>query len=164
MKDDFEALLTQYAPLLSRVASGYEANETLRDELVQEIALAVWQSLQRFEGRSNIKTYILKVAHNRAVSHVARQVRQPASDTFDDDVHTADAPDSVSQQLEQAEATERLLCAIRRLPVQSRQVVILSLEDLTYEEISDVCGLTVNHIGVMLSRARAMLKKELTNE
>lgn len=164
MKDDFEALLTQYAPLLSRVASGYEANENLRDELVQDIALAVWQSLQRFEGRSNLKTYILKVAHNRAVSHVARQVRQPATDLFNDEMHTCGAADAVSRQLEQEQATERLLRAIRRLPVQSRQIVILSLEDLSYEEISDVCGLSVNHIGVTLNRARAALKKELTNE
>ena len=54
LAEDFASILKQYNGLLSRVAAGYEANDALRQELLQEIAVAVWQGLQRFEHKSSL--------------------------------------------------------------------------------------------------------------
>ncbi|MBD3585763.1 RNA polymerase sigma factor [Salinimonas sp. HHU 13199] len=163
---DFEQVFSQYGPLLSRVAASYEAQPALRDELAQDISLAVWQSLQRYEGRSNIKTYILKVAHNRAVSHVSRQVKHPATDTFEDNntMFCEQKQGGPGAHAEQAQARQRLLDAIRLLPIQSRQVITLSLEGLSYDEIADVCGLQRTHVGVLLNRAKTAIQRRLKDE
>lgn len=163
---DFEQVFSQYGAILARVAASYEARPALRDELTQDICLAVWQSLQRYQGKSSIKTYILKVAHNRAVTHVARQVRHPASDSYEDNQswacgHTEASPVT---QLENAQIRQQLLDVIRQLPIQSRQAMTLSLEGLSYEEIAEVCGLTTSHVGVLINRAKATIKRKLKNE
>ena len=159
-------MFSQYGPLLSRVAASYEAQPALRDELAQDISLAVWQSLQRYEGRSSIKTYILKVAHNRAVSHVSRQVKQPATDDFEDNstLFCEEKQSGPGGHAEQAQLRQRLLDAIRVLPIQSRQVITLSLEGLSYDEIADVCGLQRSHVGVLLNRAKTAIKRSLNDE
>ena len=156
-------MLREYGPLLSRVANSYEANEALRQELRQEIALAVWQALARFENKSSIKTYILKVAHNRAVSHVAAYARLPQRDAFEEDnaEHSESSHHSPEKLLSSEQAMQKMLAAVRELPVLNRQVITLSLEGLSYEEISDVCGVTKNHVGVLLKRTKEKLKQSV---
>lgn len=160
----FEQVFSQYGALLSRVANSYEANEALQQELLQEIALAVWQGLSRFKGNSSVKTYILKIAHNRAVTHVANQVKRVDTHQYDQDEMGSDAffseqhsPERVSSQ---QQSLDRLLNAVRALPLQPRQVLTLSLEGLSYDEIADVCGLTKNHVGVILKRAKKSIMQE----
>lgn len=165
MSDEFNTVIRQYGSLLSRVASAYEANDAIRQELLQEIALAVWQGLSRFNGASSIKTYVLKIAHNRAVSHVAGQVRRRDEHTMDDMpdavAHASSSPDTAFEQ-QQSMAT--LLRCVRALPLQSRQVLTLSLEGLSYDEIAEVSGLTKNHVGVLLNRAKATVSRSFENE
>ena len=96
MGQGFEDVFAQYGALLGRVANSYEANEAMQQELLQEIAIAVWQGLSRFKGDSSVKTYILKIAHNRAVSHVAKQVKRVDTHPYDDQDKGAEA--YVSQQ------------------------------------------------------------------
>ncbi len=164
----FEDVFAQYGALLGRVANSYEANEAMQQELLQEIALAVWQGLSRFKGDSSVKTYILKIAHNRAVTHVAKQVKRidthhysqddAGSDEFASHTHS---PEQISSQ---HQSIEHLLKAVRALPLQPRQVLTLSLEGLSYDEIADVCGLTKNNVGVILKRAKQRVLQEQPDE
>ncbi|MCU7553568.1 sigma-70 family RNA polymerase sigma factor [Alteromonas sp. ASW11-19] len=165
MKPDFATLFDQYGALLGRVASSYEANYALQQELLQEIALAVWQALARFKGDSSVKTYILKVAHNRAVSHVASQVRVPGTVAYDEQQDSAaDMRWSPEHHTEQERMLTQMLEAVRTLPLPGRQVLTLSLEGLSYQEIAQICGLTTSHVGVLLKRARAAVTKHLEND
>ncbi|WP_414829087.1 RNA polymerase sigma factor [Alteromonas sp. H39] len=165
MQRKFEDLFREYGALLSRVASSYEANDALQQELLQEIAVAVWQAMARFQGNSSVKTYILKVAHNRAVSHVASQVRLPATEEYMDEMSPAsERMWSPEKAVEQDKALTRLLRVVRELPLPGRQVLTLSLEGLSYDEIADVCGLTTNHVGVLLKRAKAAINRSFEHD
>ena len=73
----FERIVSDYGPLISRIAMSYEADPALREDLVQQIFLAVWQALPSFRADSTLKTFIARIAQNRAISFVAKQVRQP---------------------------------------------------------------------------------------
>lgn len=164
MGQGFEEVFTQYGALLSRVASSYEANEAMQQELLQEIAIAVWQGLSRFKGDSSVKTYILKIAHNRAVTHVASQVKRVDTHRYENEELGSDgyasnqhSPETASSQ---QQSLARLLKAVRALPLQQRQVLTLSLEGLSYDEIADVCGLTKSHVGVILKRAKHAVMQE----
>src|SRR5262245_22117094 len=73
----FERIVAEHGPLISRIAMSYEADPALREDLTQQIFLAVWQALPTFRADASLKTFIARIAQNRAISFVARQVRQP---------------------------------------------------------------------------------------
>ncbi|GAA6183879.1 sigma-70 family RNA polymerase sigma factor [Aliiglaciecola sp. NS0011-25] len=165
MSKDFNAIVAEYGPLLSRVASSYEANQHLQQELLQEISLAVWQSLKAFKGNSSLKTYILRVAHNKAVTHVAYHAKQPFSESYCEieSPHSTNNTSLESQLAEQSKVT-LLLKAVRKLPMQSRQIVTMSMEGLGYQEIAEVCGISPVNVGVILNRAKKSLMETINHE
>lgn len=149
--------------MLSRVASSYEANHHLQQELLQEISLAVWQSLKNFKADASIKTYIMRVAHNRAVNHVAYNARQPRKESISEqhDVHNQY---EMEKNIGQSEQVKKLLNAVRSLPLQPRQIITMSMEGLSYQEIAHVCGIQASNVGAILSRTKKVLSENIENE
>lgn len=160
MSQDFNSILSEYSALLSRVAASYEANHHLRQELLQEITLAVWQPLTNFKGDSSVKTYILRVAHNRAISHVAYHIKMPNNVSYCE--VTEPSPSSAlssESTIAQQQQVATLLNAVRKLPIQTRQIVTLSMEGLSYQDIAEVCGIQVSNVGVILNRSKKVLQE-----
>ena len=143
-------------PALLRLAASYADTVSDRDDLFQEISLAIWKALPQFRGDSSERTFIFRIAHNRAMSHLAKR-RPPASPV--DDVEVPDLRPDPESDLLLKQKHEQLAAAIRRLPVEYRQVVTLALEGLTYAEIADVVGIHENNVGVRLNRSRPMLRR-----
>lgn len=151
-----EQVIAAYGPALARVAASYERDRTLRDDLVQEIAVAVWRALPSLQDPAKLKPFVFRIAHNRAISHVARQAGRPVQTEVPESL--SDGADHPEARLVEKEQSARLVEAVRRLPFPYRQIVTLALEDLSYEEIAEALGLTVSNVGVRLNRARAQLK------
>ena len=108
---DFEAVMQQHGPALGRVAASY-ATGADRDDLLQDIALAVWRALGRFRGESSLRTYVLRIAHNRALAFLARRRTEGQL--------PPEAPDprpGPEAALAAGEAQAALLAAVRALPV-----------------------------------------------
>lgn len=168
LQGDFDSIIQKYSGLLTRVAAAYEANPALQQELFQEISLAVWQGLARFEGNSSIKTYILRIAHNRSVTHVSSQIKIPNFTEYNS-VSDMDTPISKfassavqknsnpESQAANQQAVSALLNAVRKLPIGARQVVTLSLEGVSYQDIADICGTTTSNVGVILNRSKQQI-------
>lgn len=75
----FDQVEKEFGPLIRRIAVSYEADGGAAEELVQDIRFALWLALPSFRGRSSLRTFVARVATNRAVSHVRRSVRSPLS-------------------------------------------------------------------------------------
>lgn len=153
-------LIAAHGAGIARLAATYERDTALREELVQEIWLAIHQALPRLADPAKLKPFLFRIAHNRAVSHVISRTREPRSEEVPETI-AADAPSAehgVAAQQDKA----RLVDAVRRLPLPYRQVIALVLEDLTYDEIADTLGITVTNVGVRVNRAKAQLKAMLT--
>ena len=155
----FEAIVADYGPLISRIASSYEADPSLREDLTQQILLAVWQALPSWRAESSLKTFIARVAQNRSISFVTKQVRQGPVAELPEKIE-ADAPNP-EEQVMQMNEREMLMEATRRLPLPQRQVIILVLEGFTYPEISQMLEIPSNALALRLSRAKAALKSML---
>ncbi|WJG09367.1 RNA polymerase sigma factor [Aliiglaciecola sp. LCG003] len=166
MSKEFDRILSEYGPMLSRVASSYEANEHLRQELLQEISLAVWQALKGFKGNSSLKTYVLRVAHNKAVTHVSYHSKQPNNDSYCevDNPIAAVHQQTSEQNLSQQAAIQHLLEGVRKLPLQARQIITMSMEGLSYQEIAEVCGIKSVNVGVIINRAKKTLMEQVQYE
>jgi len=158
---NIEQILKDYGALFSRLAGSYESNLALRQELTQEIALHVWQSLKQFRGDSQLKTYVLKIAHNRCVQHVVSESKRPRTDEISEDYSLqSTAPLLAEQQV----MLDSLLTEVRKLPLKQRQLITLHLEGMQYSEIAEICGMTVSHVGVSINRIRKHLAEVLQYE
>ncbi|MGF1550605.1 MAG: RNA polymerase sigma factor [Sphingomonadaceae bacterium] len=155
MSENFEGIIAEYGPLVTRIASSYEADPALQQDLVQQILLAVWQALPRYRGDASLKTFIARIAQNRSISHVAKRAREPASAEIPEIASSQPTPEHEVNQ-----ATERrlLMAAMRSLTPPQREVIVLVLEDFTITEISEMLDIPQNAVSLRLSRAKSALK------
>ena len=161
-EEQFNRIMDEYGPAWSRLAFGYEKAEPAREELVQEIALAVWQALPNFRGECSERTIIYRIAHNRGLTHAYRRERaHDALDELPPSLEPRDPRPLPEEQIAIAKQRDRLRSAIQRLPLVYRQAVMLMLEDLSHTEIAEILGISESNVAVRLNRARKALKKVL---
>ena len=128
-----------------------------RRDLLQDIHLALWQSLDRFDGRCSLRTWTYRVAHNLAISKVIRRrTRMPTLVGVDDLELRAESGDR-EDQFDRARAAARLLAIIHELKPLDRQVMLLYLEDLDALEIAEVTGLSAVNVATKVHRIKKVL-------
>ncbi len=159
MTTSFDLVVSEHGPLIRRIARSYEANRALVDEMVQEILLALWEALPRFRGDSELRTFVVKIAHNRAITHVSKEARRPRSVELDE--RLPDPETTPDEAAEQDEARGRLERAVAQLPLGQRLVVTLALEGFSPDEIAQVLGIQVSAASVRLHRAKTSLQQLL---
>jgi len=155
----FERIVAEHGPLISRIAMSYEADPSLREDLTQQIMLGVWQALPSYRADASLKTFIAKIAQNRAISYVARQVRQGPVAEIPETIE-ADEPNPEEKAMD-ASQRRMLLEATRRLPLPQREVIVLLLEGFEYGEIGSMLNIAPNALALRLSRAKSALKTML---
>jgi RNA polymerase sigma factor (sigma-70 family) len=152
----FENVVREHGPMIRRIAASHEARPDLTEELVQDIWFAVWRALPAFRGDSSLRSFVARIAGNRAASHVAKAVRTPKSHEVDEALPApGDDPEAVAVAQDRH---GRLLAAVRDLPLVSRQVVALTLEGFSPGEIAATLGITANAVSIRLSRAKDHLR------
>jgi RNA polymerase sigma-70 factor (ECF subfamily) len=154
--ESFAQIVRSHGPMIRRIARSYEANAARAEELVQDIYLSLWQALPRFRGESSQRTFVARVAHNRAITHVAREARGPRLVMLDKGM--AGETTTPEEDVARADMRQKLEAAVRQLPVGQKLVVTLALEGFSPEEIASVLGLSVSAASVRLHRAKAALQ------
>ena len=151
---------------LSRVYAPESADEA---DLHQEMLVQLWRSVPRFRAEAKPSTWIYRVCLNTGLTwrrtegrRKARVVAQPEP-LERASTHEAGPADSEEKQ----DLIAKLMQAVRELPKGDRSLVVLALDGLNYREIGEVTGMTENHVGVALTRARKKLSvalKEVSDE
>jgi RNA polymerase sigma factor (sigma-70 family) len=159
LEQRFDALIAAHGASLSRLAGSFTRNAADREDLLQEIAIAIWRALPTFRGECSDRTFLFRIAQNRGISHITRS-RLTTTPLSESPEPVARVPDPETA-LAAGQAGQRLAAAVRQLPLGQREVVMLSLEGLSYREIADVLGITDTNVGARLTRARQMLKSLL---
>lgn len=160
MQGDFAEVLRTYSGLLSRIAAVYEADSSLRDDLCQDIAMALWRALPKWRGDASMKTFVARIAHNRGASHVLGQTRRPPTSPISEDL--PDPDQGPAAHTERALQTAHVRDAVRRLPLSLRQPVTLALEGFSHKEIAEALDISADNVAVRLSRARQALRNILS--
>jgi RNA polymerase sigma-70 factor (ECF subfamily) len=160
VEERYDRILAEHGASARRIAASYEADAAEREDLVQEICLALWKALPTFRDECSERTFLFRIAHNRGVTH--RHRRPPSSVELEKAGDLA-APGAHPEGAASASQTRaRLASAIRELPLLLRQTITLSLEGLSHREISDVLGISETNVAVRLNRARAALKESMS--
>lgn len=148
--------------MIRHMIMGFEVKPAIQDELLQEIALNIWQALPKFKGHASVKTFVARIAHNVLASHVAKAVRTVKADAdIEEHTHIESAAETPFQQLDKQQRQQRLSAAIRKLKLEQQQLLTLALEGMSYQEIADILNITVNNVGVRLQRAKSALMQLL---
>ncbi|MBC8096209.1 MAG: RNA polymerase sigma factor [Akkermansiaceae bacterium] len=155
----FERWMTDHIAILYRVVNGF-AEGSDRNDLMQEVLLAVWKAIPSFRGQAQATTFLYRVSHNAALTwhrtrrNYLKRVEQaePLAGA------ESSLPDSTDERLEQ------LYAAIRRLPELDRSIVLLSLDGLSYQEMAGIHGLSESNVGVRLNRIKQRLAKTLNQK
>lgn len=155
----YQKVAEEYGEALARMAYAYEADSELRRDLLQEIHLALWRSFAKFNGRCSRRTWIYRVAHNVATSHVIRQSKGKSVGTF----LTLEAAGAktgtgdVELSANRAQALGRLFALIQQLDPLDRQVITAYLEDLDAESIAEITGLSAANVWSKIHRIKNAL-------
>ena len=155
----YEDASAEFGAALERLARAYEADRDKRRDLLQEIHVALWRSFQGFDGRCSLRTWVYRVAHNVATSHVLRiRSRTPPLVGLDELESLPDRHDS-EQALDRQLALERLLTLVRSLEPLDRRIILLYLEELDAASIAEITGLSPGHVAVKIHRIKQVLAR-----
>ena len=170
----FRDLVERYQMSLVRLARYYVKSEASAEDVAQDTWIAVMQGLERFEGRSSFKTWLFRIAANRARKTGTREYRVVTVDPVDP-VSSArfneggmwnEAPvpftELINDKLANAGVLEACRNAIRDLPEPQQSVVTLrDVEGLSTREVSDLLELSEANTRVLLHRGRAKIRETL---
>ena len=155
-KPDIEAVLREHAGMLFRIATGYTRTIAARDDLAQEMSVAIWKALPAYRGEGALKAFVARTAQFTALDHVRKRSNRLDGDLIDESFESHDPrPD---EHAGQSQSRQQLLVAVRALPAGQRECVLLVLEGFNTREISDILGVAGNTIDQRLSRARQQLR------
>ena len=153
----YEEAAQTHGAALERLARAYEADPDLRRDLVQEIHIALWRSFQIFDGRCSTRTWIYRVAHNVAASHVVRQSRT-RSHTLVGLEELENLPDT-STDPDRTHTLDRLLQLIQQLKPLDRHVILSYLEGLDAAAIGEITGLSATNVATKIHRIKDLLAR-----
>jgi RNA polymerase sigma factor (sigma-70 family) len=152
-------LLRRHAGLIHKIAHAYCRDATDREDVVQEIAVQLWRSRERYDPRFKETTWIYRIALNVAISFHRRERRHRAR-RAPLEAH----PITLSPPPELGEEHARLLRRLDDLPPLDRALVLLWLDGNDHASIAEVLGLSVSNVGTKLHRTKERLRAALTRE
>ena len=158
----FTAWLTEHRGIMHKIAHAYAVEPADQADLLQEILLQLWRSLSAFREQAKPSTWIYRVCLNTAMTW--KRGEKKRRDLAAPEWSLSEVPASDPRPgwtHEETELLGQLYKAVRELPPTDRSLVLLALDGTSYREISDITGLTENHVGVALTRARQKLAERL---
>jgi RNA polymerase sigma-70 factor (ECF subfamily) len=152
----------EHGESMRRLVRGYEADEDRQRDLLQEMHIELWRSLQGFDHRCSLRTWVYRVANNVGADHLSR--RRKASERHVELEALAEDPtvklgENQEQRRQDASALQTL---IHRLAPLDRQIILLYLEGETAAEIAAVTGLTPGNTATKIHRIKKLLNREYT--
>lgn len=155
----FKDVLAENKDRIYRICCAYERDADERDDLFQEIMINIWKSLDKFEGRSLISTWIYRIAVNTSLMHVKVSAKKKTLHTElgENTLNVADTNDR-EEKIITGTQIEKLYKCINTLQEVDRLIISMVLDELSYKEIAEITGLSTNNVGVKINR----IKKELS--
>lgn len=179
----FATLVRDWSPSMLRLVRTYVSDRAAAEEVVQEAWLGVLQGIDRFEGRSSLKTWVYRILVNRAMTKGAREARSVPFATLAADEASADEPavdpsrftregawaspprrwqDQPELALRSAETLATVRAAVETLPPMQRLVMTMrDLEGFDAEETRNALEISETNQRVLLHRARAKVRTAL---
>ncbi|MEO6167522.1 MAG: sigma-70 family RNA polymerase sigma factor [Chitinophagales bacterium] len=159
MHDQFLKDLNQNIGIVHRVCTTFFFNDWgEREDVLQEIMYQLWKSYPHFNGASKFSTWMYKVSLNTAITHVRKSKRAPEKEKLTDKYNQIAES---NEQLHTEEKMKLLYAGIHTLSAIDKSIILLYLEENSYDEIASITGLTKTNVSVRLVRIKKSLEEKL---
>lgn len=157
-EDEFTALLRAHKQTIYTVCYMFSDDQDEVEDLFQEVCIHLWQGFPRFRGNSKIDTWVWRVALNTCITYQRRERVHRERNVLDIDLDLfADTSDDGHQ-------IKMLYDRIHQLGLFDRAIILLWLENLSYDEIGEMMGISTKNVSVRLTRIREQLRRMKNNE
>lgn len=161
MEKEFLEIIRTNQGIIHKVCSFYCNSEDDRKDLFQEIVAQLWKSFPSFRSESKFSTWMYRVALNTAITTFKKTKRRPDQNNLT--YENLQLPDESFDQ-ETEENIKLLHQAIARLTGIEKSIILLFLENNSYEEIAEITGITQNYVRVKMNRIKKKLKTYMNIE
>jgi RNA polymerase sigma-70 factor (ECF subfamily) len=149
----------QFGSALERLARAYEVDPEKRRDLIQEIHFQLWRSFERFDARCSTRTWVYRVAHHVAASHVLRERRRFSNLVSLEEMDMVPDKDHGPFAADRRINLDRLSALIQQLRPLDRQVIVSYLEDMDAASIGEITGLSPANVAMRISRIKNILAR-----
>jgi RNA polymerase sigma-70 factor (ECF subfamily) len=153
LKDQFLKLLTEHQGIVHHICTLYANNLDDRKDLFQEITFQLWKSFRAFRNESKFSTWLYRVSLNTAITRIRRRSKISFVSLDKMDFMPSDDSNQMDEEI------IWLYQSISKLSKVDRAIIMLYLEEKSYEEIADILGITTSNVGVRINRIKLKLEK-----
>ncbi len=154
----YEQAAAELGAPLERLARSYEADPAKRPDLLQEIHLALWRSFEGFDGRCSLRTWVYRVAHNVAASHVVRHRRAGMRPHVSlDEIESLPGGSDTEAVADRQKTLEQIYALIQQLAPLEREVILLYLEGMDAAAIGEITGISPGNAATKIHRIKKIL-------
>ncbi len=160
LKEQFLEVLSDYQGILHKVNIIYFRNKTDREDNFQEMVYQLWKSYPTLKKSQSIGSWIYAVSINTSIS----RIRKEKKIEYRENVPEIADHSNVADQLMKNESLKLLLKAIYNLDEVDKSIMLLYLEERSYDEIAEIIGISKTYVGVRIGRAKEKLKQHFNNK
>lgn len=154
LKKAFVDIIQQHERIIYKVCSFYTSPDMPIADLYQDVVYNLWAGFRNFRNECSVSSWIYRVALNTCISGLRKEKKTPKGNVL---------VESLSESLSAPECLNENICEmyrlINRLKTLEKAVVLLYLEEKSYQEIADIMGLSVSNVATKLKRSRVKLKQ-----
>ena len=154
-EQEFLSVIKEYERVIYKVCYLYTSRNATLNDLYQDVVLNLWRAYPKFRGECKISTWIYRIALNTCISFIRKEKNVPEIVTITpyESEWMTEEQDSFQLMLKE------LYYLIGQLGQLDKSIILLYLEEKSYEEISEITGLTVTNVATKLNRIKEKLRK-----
>jgi RNA polymerase sigma-70 factor (ECF subfamily) len=160
LEKEFIGILRDYERVIYKVCTFYVSDESPMADLYQDVVLNLWKGFAKFRNECALSTWVYRVTLNTCISGFRKEIRRaakvPISFLLEETL-----PEYENTEIE--ENINEMYRLINQLKTLEKAIILLYLEDKSYQEIADITGLTVSNVATKLKRVKTKLKEMSNN-
>lgn len=157
IRTEFVKLIEEHQGIIYKVSRMYCDKDQCRQDLFQDILFQLWQSYPSFNKKAKFSTWMYRVALNTAIAQFRKEKRNH-EDSVPEFPIIIEEEESYKEKEDRRELVHR---AIGKLSKAEKAIIILYMDDYSYEEISEIAGITMSNVGVKINRIKTKLQRIL---
>ena len=156
----FEGIIEQHKGILFKVARAYCQDEEDRQDLIQEMMIQIWQSIDKYNEQYKISTWLYRISLNVAISFYRKSSTRAKKYTELNEQMVETTLDDKSENERQLKLLEQFISELKEI---DKALMILYLEDKSHTEIAEILGISVSNVGTKIGRIKYQLKTRFSN-
>jgi RNA polymerase sigma-70 factor (ECF subfamily) len=158
-KEIYISIFNEYRDKILRICFAYLDDRSYAEDIFQEVLMAIWTGLKKFRDESGYGTWVYRITVNTIFLFNKREKKRN-SDPLNENIIDSSV-NEMESKIRDEKNLERLYVAISNLEEFDRILISLYLEQLKYDEIGSILGISTNHVGVKISRIKEKIQKQL---